>query len=636
MPTLRSKPPPHQEEKPLGTGGPLALNRDQLTGGVPPTTPAAQPGPFFVIHAGVVSNYQLTDMLAAHAASGAEATVLVVPAEPPQTPVPPPSHPGHAKNLTRSALSNGHTPGVPGPIMPPNGPSLGSDIKYPAAGGAGDVASTSAWGGLVHRRSVSFTDGMNSMPGNSPLLSPGSPEGEDASIGSLGSSWEITPGSTPGASPKSTASNVPLTPANTPSEVASATPTTRVLTEVSERVKDAGGSIKDAGGNSLAPLALGLRQRSKSSEEEAPLSGGPGAVKGNENGNGGARMAPVSGVKMENGGVHAKPKAAVSLPPMSPSAHAPQMAVVMRRSSGMVVRVAPSHSPQGMRAPAVAMEAFGKPVATTAAGIAVNGRGPFAKTITGKESPAETPDPPKSSPLREAPAGSPNDGVVSPHVAHLQTMGAAGIYLFEPSVLSHVGPAGARLSLEEDVLPQLAAAGELFATPLTSGCFWSDMSGGPVEYLAGLAGYLASKNRPLLTTGPDATIPEPIPSKPSAPIDSGKGYSIVGNVCVDNSAAIGRGCVIGPDVSIGPRCIIGDGVRLSRCAIMEGARVGTSAIVKDSIVGWGCRVGRWARVESTAVLGEDVVLADEVMLNGAVVCPFKEIKQSIRTPQIVL
>ena len=47
------------------------------------------------------------------------------------------------------------------------------------------------------------------------------------------------------------------------------------------------------------------------------------------------------------------------------------------------------------------------------------------------------------------------------------------------------------------------------------------------------------------------------------------------------------------------------------------------ARVADSIVGWGSRLGTWSRLENHSVIGEDVFVRDEVLLNGAIVLPHK-------------
>jgi mannose-1-phosphate guanylyltransferase len=58
--------------------------------------------------------------------------------------------------------------------------------------------------------------------------------------------------------------------------------------------------------------------------------------------------------------------------------------------------------------------------------------------------------------------------------------------------------------------------------------------------------------------------------------------------------------------------------------------------VEKSIVGWDSRLGSWTRVENNCVLGEDVQVRSELYLNGAVVLPHKEIKETVLAPSIIL
>ena len=105
---------------------------------------------------------------------------------------------------------------------------------------------------------------------------------------------------------------------------------------------------------------------------------------------------------------------------------------------------------------------------------------------------------------------------------------------------------------------------------------------------------------------------------------------------MDASATVGKACKIGPDVVIGAGCIIEDGVRLSRCILLEGCRVHAHAVVLDSILGWRSTVGSWTRVEGVSVLGEDVHLNAELTINGALVLPHKSIDASVSEPQIIM
>ncbi len=47
-------------------------------------------------------------------------------------------------------------------------------------------------------------------------------------------------------------------------------------------------------------------------------------------------------------------------------------------------------------------------------------------------------------------------------------------------------------------------------------------------------------------------------------------------------------------------------------------------------------VGSWARVDNKAVIGEDVVIRDEIYMNGAIVLPHKEIKESNLDPGTII
>lgn len=54
------------------------------------------------------------------------------------------------------------------------------------------------------------------------------------------------------------------------------------------------------------------------------------------------------------------------------------------------------------------------------------------------------------------------------------------------------------------------------------------------------------------------------------------------------------------------------------------------------IVGWRSVVGRWVRMEGTTVLGEDVIVKDELYINGGQVLPHKNISSSVPEPQIIM
>lgn len=191
----------------------------------------------------------------------------------------------------------------------------------------------------------------------------------------------------------------------------------------------------------------------------------------------------------------------------------------------------------------------------------------------------------------------------------------AGLYIFKSSILDRISVKPT--SLEKEIFPVMASAGELYAMDLQSH-FWMDV-GQPPDYLIGQCMYLdyLSKSKTRADT-------------------LAKGPEIVGPCLVDPSARIGAGCRIGPHVVIGPDVVIGDGVRLQRCAIFNNSNIKPHAWIKDSIIGWRCTVGSWARLDAVTVLGEDVEVKDELYLNGARVLPHKSITASVQEPQIIM
>lgn len=69
---------------------------------------------------------------------------------------------------------------------------------------------------------------------------------------------------------------------------------------------------------------------------------------------------------------------------------------------------------------------------------------------------------------------------------------------------------------------------------------------------------------------------------------------------------------------------------------MKGSKVKSHAWLDNCIIGWKCSVGRWVRMEGVSVLGEDVVVADELYINGGRILPHKSISSSVPEPQIIM
>ena len=214
-------------------------------------------------------------------------------------------------------------------------------------------------------------------------------------------------------------------------------------------------------------------------------------------------------------------------------------------------------------------------------------------------------------------------GLIDRFVEHGRTFAGnlinAGVYIFSPSIFERISLRPT--SMEKEVLPSLAAEEQLYCKKLDG--YWMNIKK-PPDFLQGTSLYLSylRKHRPS----------ELAPQL----MEGAAGSSFEGNVVMDATASVGKGCKLGPDVVLGPGCVIEDGVRLSRCILLEGVRVCAHAVVLNSILGWRSTVGSWARVEGVSVLGEDVHIDPELCINGALILPHKTISASVAEPQIIM
>lgn len=188
----------------------------------------------------------------------------------------------------------------------------------------------------------------------------------------------------------------------------------------------------------------------------------------------------------------------------------------------------------------------------------------------------------------------------------------AGLYILNRAILNRIELRPT--SIEKEVFPGMARDGELYAFELQG--FWMDV-GQPRDFLTGMCMYLKSLGQ----------------KKPDM---LHKGEGIVGNVLVHPTAKIGKDCQIGPNVTIGPGVVIEDGVCIKRSTILKNAIIRSHSWIENCIVGWRCSVGCWVRIEGTTVLGEDVIVQDEMYINGGQVLPHKSIATSVPEPQIIM
>jgi mannose-1-phosphate guanylyltransferase len=132
--------------------------------------------------------------------------------------------------------------------------------------------------------------------------------------------------------------------------------------------------------------------------------------------------------------------------------------------------------------------------------------------------------------------------------------------------------------------------------------------------------------------------------------------NIVPPVFIHPTAEVHPTAKLGPNVSIGPRVVVGAGARVKESIVLEDSEIKHDACVLYSIIGWGSRVGAWARVEGTptpagshstsiikngvkvqsiTILGKDCGVGDEVRVQNCVCLPYKELKRDVANEVIM-
>ena len=183
------------------------------------------------------------------------------------------------------------------------------------------------------------------------------------------------------------------------------------------------------------------------------------------------------------------------------------------------------------------------------------------------------------------------------------------------------------LRLEQDILSDIADSKQFFVYETKD--FWRQIkTAGSAVPASALYLQKAFQSQSEELAKPSANILPPVYIHPSADVDPT--------------------AKLGPNVSVGPRAIIGAGVRVKESIVLEDVEIKHDACVLYSIIGWGSRVGAWARVEGTptpvgshtesivkngvkvqsiTILGKDCGVGDEVRVQNCVCLPNKELKR---------
>ena len=177
----------------------------------------------------------------------------------------------------------------------------------------------------------------------------------------------------------------------------------------------------------------------------------------------------------------------------------------------------------------------------------------------------------------------------------------AGIYVLEPDTFDRI-PKDTPWSIERSFFPSLIERGERFCAYVDRG-YWIDI-GTPEKYMQVHRDIMAGRYR----AAPFADGASSTWISPQARIE--EGVTIEGPCFIDAGAVVKTGARIGPYTVIGRQCWIEEHATLDRAILWPNSRISQEAVVRGSILGRHCHVGRSALIENGVVLGDKSVITD--------------------------
>ncbi len=187
----------------------------------------------------------------------------------------------------------------------------------------------------------------------------------------------------------------------------------------------------------------------------------------------------------------------------------------------------------------------------------------------------------------------------------------AGVYVFEPDVVEYI-PEKTPSKLAKHVIPKLVSEGQVYGY-IHDG-LWSDI-GVPADY------YRANIEA-LRYFYPKGYVSE------NAEIDDK--VVVEHPSYISDNVTIRKGSKIGPYTVIGRNTVLGENVRVRGSILFPHVLAENSAVIRGSIVGEHCFIGKWARLEEGSIIGDEVVIDEEVLIaRRVIILPFKEVNTSI-------
>jgi mannose-1-phosphate guanylyltransferase/phosphomannomutase len=194
-----------------------------------------------------------------------------------------------------------------------------------------------------------------------------------------------------------------------------------------------------------------------------------------------------------------------------------------------------------------------------------------------------------------------------------------GIYVMEPEVLAKV-PAGESVDWSGDVFPSLLESGAPLYGWVADG-YWEDV-GTHESYLKAQADVLSGRVDTEIEgfeVSPGVWVAEGAEVDPEALLS--------GPLCIGDYAKIEAGAQLREFTVVGSNVVIKEGAFLHRAVVHNNVYIGQGVTLRGCVIGKNTDVMSSARIEESAVVGDECVIEAEAYLSAGVkVYPFKTIE----------
>ena len=178
----------------------------------------------------------------------------------------------------------------------------------------------------------------------------------------------------------------------------------------------------------------------------------------------------------------------------------------------------------------------------------------------------------------------------------------AGIYVLEPDTFERI-PKDTAWSIERSFFPSLIDRGETFVAYVSDG-YWIDI-GTPAKYMQVHHDIMDGRYK----APPFAGAP-PLTSwvAPDAKVDDG--VELHGPCFIDQGAVLKAGARVLPYSVIGRQTHVAEGAVIDGSIIWPNGWIGPDAVIRASILGRNCHIGRNVTIDTPVQLGDKTAITD--------------------------